>query len=327
MLIQLGRESDPLFADQNILPPQAWGVTRGTNRPRWNAALRLYRRDQVVEALEIASDSGGGDRGELVGSLQIIDAEARTSQESIITRVNEWLEVEMIPAQIKLQMSSSDFAKEIGEIAEAAIRKVWAKIGLRIGHDILLSILSEDVVLPSHVDGSGYVTLKKPYAKYCLPASAAQDITVLGVQIQMLAACHAAAVISSSMAPPWLICATEAMTDIAITNEARYGFCSGNTKWLEPGKLNLRLQGKDHEENPVKSATDGLDQAIIVGRYLIEHHGIKAFRDCLSYHSPASAFHYFILLLSGDPTRDACKKLFGFAPEYLFEQALASCCK
>jgi hypothetical protein len=321
MLVQLGRDADAKTADQGISPAGIWGTSRNLNRPHWNAALRLYRQDKVAEAYELASSNGAGAQGEFADALQILDAEARTSSESLITRINDWLEVEQIPGQSDISY------EEIGEIAERAIRKIWAKIGLKVGANILITLLSNDVVLPSHLDTTGFVTLKRPHAKYCLPRPESLTSDTLELHIQVLAACHAAAIISGSMAPPWLICAAEALTDLQMPNEVRYLFCSGGQKWHEPRHLNLSLKGEEFGQNPVQSAIDALNQAVIIGHHLIEVGGIKTFRDCLSYHAPTSAYHYFVVLLSGDPTRDACKKLYGFAPEYLFEQALASCCK
>ena len=321
MFIQLGREAEDRIAAQSIAPAGIWGSARGINRPKWISALKLYRQDQVVEAFQIASSTGLGDMAEFASPLQILDAEARTSEQSLITRINDWLEVETIQGQVAIP------PQEIGRIAENAIRQVWSKIGLRLGADTLITLLSSDAVLPGFVDATGYVTLKRPYAKYCLHATAAEDSNRLSVQIQMLAACHAAALISSGMAPPWLISATEALTDLSIPNETRYGFCSGGLKWHEPVALNRRLRGQEFDDDTVQSAIEALDQSVLVGRYLLETGGVKAFRDCLSYHSPASILQYFVLLFSNDPTRDACKKIYGFAPEYLFEQALTSCCK
>ncbi len=321
MLLKIGAGSDNAAAQRDIAPQVLWNAGRAMQRPQWTAAIRLYHQDQVAEAYEVASSVGAGDRAEFAENLQILDAEARTSSASSITRINDWLEVEVISAQQSLT------APTIGEIAEKAIRQVWAKIGLRVGVDTLITLLDEGVVLPSHLDPTGYVTLKKPYAKYCLPAIAAQDELRLGVQIQMIGACHAAAILSASAAPAWLIAASEALSDIVVSNEVRYGFCSGGVRWREPGQLSRRLKGLDADENPVQSALYSLDQAVLIGKYLIEKGGIKAFRDLLTYHDPSSVIQYFVLLFSNDPTRDACKKLFGFAPEYLFEQSLAACCK
>jgi len=321
MLVQLERALATGPLDAGLLPPAVWGMSRGTNRPRWRVALKLYDRDQVTEANEIAREAGAGDIAQFATALGVIDAEARTSSSSEITRVSDWMEVELIAKE------QNRTAAEIGTAAEAAIKSVWSRIGLRTGDPTLITFLAEDVVLPPFLEPTGYVVVKRPYVKYCLPARATEEDQRLNVQLQMLAACHAAGSVSSYMAPPWLICASEALTDIAISKEARYGFCSGGIKWREPSQLNGRLLGQNLLDNPVQSALNSLDQAVLVGRYLLEQKGIKAFRDLLSYHSPASVFQHFVLLLSNDPTRDACKKLYGFAPEYLFEQALADCCK
>ena len=321
MLIQLERALAAGPLEAGLLPPAVWGMSRATNRPKWRVALKLYERDQVSEAYDVAFGAGVGDFGQFATALGIIEAEARTSNQSEITRVSDWMEVELVRNEQRRP------ASELGAIAQDAIQKVWSKIGLRTGDATMLTLLANDIVLPTFVDPTGYVVAKRSYVKYCLPAIAAEDDQRLHTQIQMLAACHAAGVISSYMAPPWLIGATEAVSDVAVTKEARYGFCSGGTKWSEPTHLNSKLLGQSLGANPVQAALDSLDQAVLIGRYLIEQKGIKTFRDLLSYHSPASIFHHFILLLSNDPTRDACKKLYGFAPEYLFEQALANCCK
>ena len=321
MLVRLERALTTGPLESGLLPPAVFGVSRGTSRPKWRVALKLYEQDQIVEAQTVAQEAGAGDLAQFATALGIIDAEARTSAESEITRVSEWMEVERIPDQQRRP------SRELGAIAEDAIRKVWAKIGMRIGEPIMITFLAEDVVLPTFVDPTGYVVVKRSYTKYCLPASATEDDPRLSTQVQMLAACHAAGYLSNYMAPPWLICAAEALSDIAVTKESRYGFCSGGTKWSEPSQLNAKLLGQSLGENPVQATMDSLDEAVLIGHYLLEKKGIKTFRDCLTYHSPASIIQYFVLLLSNDATRDACKKLYGFAPEYLFEQALAACCK
>ncbi len=317
----MGEVSDNTMAQTDVAPQVLGSAARAIRRPQWSAALRLHHLDRVSEAYEVASAVGAGDRAEFAVFLQVIEAEATTSANSSITRINEWLEIEVIGSQQSMS------ATQIGEIAERGIRQVWAKIGLRVGIDTLITLLDEEVVLPAHLDPTGYVTLKKPCAKYCLPAVAGQDESRLAVQIQMIAACHVAAILSAAAAPAWLIAASEALSDIVVSNEVRYGFCSGGIRWREPGQLSRRLKGLDADANPVQSALHSLDEAVLIGRYLIEKGGIKAFRDLLTYHDPSSVIQYFVLLFSNDPTRDACKKYFGFAPEYLFEQALAATCK
>src|SRR4051794_39519565 len=96
-------------------------------RPRWAAAFKLYEDDKVAEALKLGASGGAGDIGEYAEALTVIDAEARTSEHSVITRVTEWLEVEQIPSEQAMP------AESVGAIAEAAIRRVWGKIGLRAG--------------------------------------------------------------------------------------------------------------------------------------------------------------------------------------------------
>ena len=321
MFVELGRDVDHLASDPSIATTAALGATRYLERPRWNAAIKLYNRDEVADAFELIKNLGAGDRGQFAQSLLIIEAEMNTSKSSLITRYNDSIEVELIPDQQNFS------AQEIGEVADEAIRYVWAKIGLRPEVNTLITLLSKETVLPGQVDATGYVTIKKPYAKYCLPALVGVDLERLRLQVQMLAACHAAAILSGSDAPLWLICATEAFSQFVVGNDIRYKFCSGQIKWREPKNLSIQLNGHQSELDPVQSAIDALDQANLIGHYLIEKFGVKIFRDCLSYHSPNSLFQYFVLLFSNDPTRDACKKVFGFAPEYLFEQALATCCK
>jgi len=321
MLVELGQVAAVTNANFTIVTPAILGATRNTGRAKFNAAIRLYESDQVVEAQTVALQAGAGDHGEYAGDIQVIDAEARTSRDSMIARTSGWMEVEQIPREQPM------VPERIAEVAEAAIRKVWATIGLRPGVDTMVTLLARDVVLPANFESTGYVTAKKSFAKYCLPGSFADDPNLMGLAIQGLAACHAAALISNSVAPPWLIAATEAITDIQVSDNVRHGFCVGATKWREPGLLNVRLLGLQLGGNPVESAGYSLSQAILIGRYLIEEQGIKTFRDLLAYHSPTSIFHYMSILFSKDPTRDACKRLYEFAPEYLFEQALARCCK
>lgn len=303
----------------STLSPAVWGMVR--NDQTWRASFEHYASDRLQEAFDIASKAGVGQAGEYAEPLQVIDAEQETGRRSEITRINEWLEVESIPSERTLSVFDT------GEAAERAIASMFAAIGLKVGSPVLVTILAREVVLPAHLDRSGYVVLKNPYAKYCVPEEAARSMDSLEAHLEGLAACHAAGVISYESAAPWMVAATEALSRLWVDDATRHQFCSGQLKWVEPGELNLRLIGMHLGDEPGDTTSAALAQAILVGRYLLRLAKPAALRECLAYHAPTNLYHSLQLLLSNDPTRDICKKVYGFAPEYLFEQALAACCR
>ena len=139
--------------------------------------------------------------------------------------------------------------------------------------------------------------------------------------------CHAAGVLSGESAATWLVACCESLSSVAIETMVRARFCAGDLPWLKPQELNMRLIGVRLGEDEEAGAGAALAQAILIGRYLLSAEKPAVLRKCLTYHLPTSVPQHIRLIMSNDPTRDACKHTFGFAPEYLFEQALAACCK
>src|SRR5579885_2372172 len=171
--------------------------SRNRARPLIKTAFQLFDADQVADAREVEMEAGAGNEAEFASDLMLIHAEAFTSELSFITREREWMEIEQIRGEQQM------LPAQAADIAEAAIRKVWSAIGLKAGVNTLITFLERDIALPIHLAATGYVTAKKPYAKYCVLGSTGDDPDALDAAVQRLAACHAAAVISNSMAPPW----------------------------------------------------------------------------------------------------------------------------
>lgn len=287
----------------------------------WKVALDAYNEDKLEAAYRSGVADGVGSGAEYAEALEIIDAEYRTGQRSEITRVAEWLEIEADPNQLSLPID------EIGQTALTAITSVFRTVGLQAGMPVLVTILDPKALLPPQLEKTGYVTMKEPYAKYCLPFDSLANPEALRIRIECLAGCHAAGVLSAESAAAWLIAASEALSSVTVDTMVRARFCAGDLPWLKPHELNLRLIGVKLGEDEEAGAGAALAQAILIGRYLLSFEKPAVFRKCLTYHMPTSVPQHIRLLMSNDITRDACKHTFGFAPEYLFEQALAACCK
>jgi hypothetical protein len=309
----------PKFPAGANLAPAAVGIVRDVSR--WKVALEQYNEDKTDLAFATGTSAGVGHEAEYAEALQIIDAENSTGRLSEITRIDDWLEVEAVQAQIALGV------EDIGQIAKTAINAIFRAIGLRSGLPTLITILDSEALLPVHLDKTGYVTMKEPYAKYCIPADLARDGVHFGQAVECLAACHAAGVLSTESAAPWLIAACEGLSSIPVDDQTRLRFCAGDLPWLKPHELDMRLIGVKLGEAEQENSDAALAQAILIGRYLLSAEKREVLRQCLTYHSPGSMAHHIRLILSSDPTRDACKLTYGYAPEYLFEQALAMCCR
>ncbi len=309
----------PLYKAGSALSPAAFGMLN--NNREWKVALDAYNEDKLEAAYRSGVADGVGSGAEYAEALEIIDAEYRTGQKSEITRVGEWLEVEADPNQHSLGID------EIGRTALTAVTSIFRTIGLQTGLPILVTILESKALLPPQLATTGYVTMKDPYAKYCLPFDSLASPDALRTRIECLAACHAAGVLSAESAATWLIAASEALSSVGVETMVRARFCAGDLPWLKPHELNLRLIGVKLGDDEEAGAGAALAQAILIGRYLLGIEKPAVFRKCLTYHMPTSVPQHIRLLMSNDPTRDACKHTFGYAPEYLFEQALAACCK
>lgn len=309
----------PLFLADSALSPTAFGIL--SNNREWKLVLDAYNEDELESAYRAGLADGSGSGGEFAEAFAIIAAEYETGRQSEITRMSEWLEIEAIPSQLRLDLN------EIAKTATTAISSIFRAIGLQIGLPILLTVLDSDVALPVHLEKTGYVTIKKNYAKYCIPSEALADLTGFQKRVEALAACQAAGVLSAESAAAWLITSCEALSSIAVEPQIRARFCAGDLPWLKPHELNLALIGVKPSEDEEAGAAAALAQAILIGRYLLAVEKPTVLRKCLSYHMPLSMHQHIRLIMSNDPTRDACKQTFGYAPEYLFEQALASTCK
>lgn len=318
-------------------PPNPWAIRVGhrplgprvspsflgfanNDRAGWSMAFQHYTADRLQEACQVARRVGIGRDGELADATAIIDAEQVTSELSVITTINDWLEVECILTEAPIPI------EEMGRMASEAIAYVFGEIGFRVETPVLVTILRKDATLPIHLQ-RGYASLKKPYAKYCIPSEAAESELALRKAVESLAACHAAGVISDQSAAPWLIAAAMAIGHAKASDQVRYRFCSGQWRWVSPTLLNARLQGLRLGEDQEGNAELAIDQARLLGGYLLKIGKPINLRESLSYHYPVGGVQYLRLIASRDPTRDVCKRIYGHAPEYLFEQALADTCK
>lgn len=297
-----------------VLSPAIFGIVR--NSTPWAVVFALYADDKMAEAASVMRTAGIGDFAEFAAVARVVDAEAQAGQFSLITRLTDWMEVELSPST----------EMEPYQLAGAAdlIENSFRAFGMAKVPPVLLTVLPPEVTLPSFLELTGYVTTKQPYAKYCVPHAIAHNADRLANSLPLLACSHAAGVLSDENANQWLLCAAQALDGPELLEE-RKGFCSGAKPWLEPSELDARLMGLRVAEDS-SSILIAHEQAVLVGRHLLQIGGSASLVRCLSQLAPKDLWGQLRGNFSSNPVKDACKRVYGYAPEYLFEHALASTC-
>ncbi|MCB8933140.1 MAG: hypothetical protein M9921_00205 [Fimbriimonadaceae bacterium] len=282
----------------------------------WAAVGRMYDRDEVVAAHELAESLGTGEFGVHLGFYRSIEAEAATRRESRVVRLAEWLEFEYLPHEVR------NF-KALAEATLATCDLVAERLGWTHGAATRIAVLADEADAPWATNPHGYHSPRTDYDKICLPAYLQDD---LGEFRQAIAHEYAHVVthhLTEGRAPRWL---SEAVSVLAERNfDARALKALAAGKWRSPGPLEAAFAGDEEGENPEWDVWLAYQQSGWIGRFLVSMGDERRLGDLLRAHVGGSTWGRVLALLQGrSPTDRALRQTYGLTVADLFEQARAN---
>lgn len=285
----------------------------------WDAALNLFDQDKVEEAWNLIKDADIGDGANLMEAAHIIEGEYLTGLRSQILTVAPDLEVEAIESELPCSL------QQLGEMARSGRNRVANVLGNLQGH-LLVTVLSREAMTPAPFAELGYVRPSALGFKMCISPEASGNTALLESAIASLEAARAAFQMSDGKAAPWLLTAAMAASGERVQPGTRRSFCAGELPWLKPKDLSARVAGRSSEEERLPTFRVARSQSLLIGQHVMEKLGDRGLRRLIAFHVPRDPIQFMAALFAADATKAACKWVYGYAPEKLFEDALASAC-
>lgn len=282
----------------------------------WKVADEAYLWDRVEEAFDEIEDSGIGERSVSLSYFRMIEAEAITRRASDVHPVTEWLELELIPDELGMDLDAVSLGTEV--LASCT------EVGRRLGYDFAaktrVAFLAAEADAPWATAPYGYCVDKHPYEKICLPHH------LLGrPKERWYAVAHEYAHVvsinlSQGHAPNWLGEAVSVLSERQFDPRAERLFAEGRWPWREPEKLEGMFDVTHGDPDIVWRA---YQQAGLIGRYLAETIGEKGLGDLLrAIGSERLVTQLIGRLLGRTRTDHALRRSCGFGERELFARTL-----
>ena len=282
----------------------------------WKVADEAYLWDRVEEAFANVEDSGIGERSASLSYFRMIEAEATTREQSEVFAIAEWLELEVIPGELGLDLSPDSLGAEV--------LTSCAEVGRRLGYDLSaktrVAFLAAEADAPWATAPYGYCVDKHPYEKICLPYH------LLGRPRERRQAvaheyAHVVSInLSQGHAPNWLGEAVSVLSEGQFDPRAERLFSEGRWPWREPAKLEGMFDVTHGDPETVWRA---YQQAGLIGRYLAESMGEKGLGDLLRTLGSEGLFAQLVGRLLGRTRTDlALRRHCGIGERELFANTL-----
>ncbi|HVL39047.1 MAG TPA: hypothetical protein VM328_06620 [Fimbriimonadaceae bacterium] len=277
----------------------------------------LYDQDRVEEAFEQARALGVGTAGRGLTWYRLLEAEAITRQRATRHRINEWLEVEAIEAELPVE------PLRLGQDLAAHAESVAARLQAAERPPVLVTIFSEEVDAPWTPNRQGFCEDKTPYAKICLPRSAVLDPYELPEAMRHEYAHVAVLVATADRCPRWLDEAVAmTMGGGADEREAR-DFARGAVEWLQPKELDQAFLEDREDPEGREEVWLAYQQSAWIGRYLVETAGQRGLAGLLAAFGNNSRWTDLKMLITGqEPADEALREVYGFGIDELFRRSL-----
>jgi hypothetical protein len=245
----------------------------------WEVALEHYQWDRLEQAFDLIAEHGVGETGRLLATYRLIEAELITRRKSVVQKVNSWLMIEYVPAEM-MGLESELASRILSGCDEIAGRLQW-------NHDqpTLIAILAEETDADWATYPFGYCLTKEPYEKICLPNHLLDDED----EFHGAVAHEYAHVITSSLsdghAPRWLEEAISVLAEGSIDENLTLKFRTGDAPWLTHSELEGVFESRGDEESAVEKTLLAYQQSGWIGQYLSSLGGDGKLRDMLAEHA------------------------------------------
>ncbi len=282
----------------------------------WRIAIEHYYWDRLEPAFELAQSLGLSYGAAYVRWYRLIEAEHATRQAGRRERVNDWLELETVPAETA---DAEGLAQEVLAVCE----KVGRRFRWEHGAATLVSVLTEEADAPWTIGRYGYMTDKYPFDKICIPHYATTDAAELERVVSHEYAHVISLNLSSGLVPRWL---DEAIAQVAgqdMDDASRRAFASGAAPWLSPHDLELAFGAEREDALDGRRLWLAYQQSSQIGRFLVHLKGEAGLGDLLRAFSNNSVWTDLKLRLTGRPEVDeALGEVYGLSTTDLFAQTL-----
>lgn len=284
----------------------------------WDAALEHYQWDRLEQAFDQIADWGIGEAGAYLRWYRVIEAETTTRRKSEVRHVNEWLELEIVPEEVR------ELESELAASALKACDKVAARLGWSHTEPTRIAILASETEAPWATHPYGYCALKEPYAKICLPGYLIDDLDEFTQAVAHEYAHVVSAGLADDYAPRWIEEAISVLVEQEFDEASWRGFRNGSLPWLSPSDLELALIGRSDDDGDKEEVWLAYQQAGWIGRYLASLGEERQLGDLLRSIADESPVRNLARIARRQGREDAAlRQVYGLNVRQLFERTLA----
>jgi hypothetical protein len=303
----------------------------------WRVAYEHYYWDRMREAYEAANELGAGHFGHGLVGFRQIEGEWTTRERGVVQRVNDWLQVEVIPEEVRDAApgdarppgAAREDVRPPGEVPQwlveqivSACDRVAKRFEFEHGPQVLLSVLSEESDVPWMPGRHGYCVDKHPYEKICIPGYSVDDPEDLDHVVQHEYAHVIALNLSSGRCPRWLDEAVAMVAGGGTERRAWRLLQSGRAEWKDEESLEAAYS-EDREDSSGRDAVwMAYQQSSVIGLYLASLHGESGLSQALREHVPGSmAGELWVRAIGRSATEHALRQVYGFGVSEAFGRA------
>lgn len=286
------------------------------SRIEFGVALRLYDEDRVTEAYNAALDAGLGEEGEYALWFRQIEAEAVTRARSTVRKIDDYLEVEFIPAEAWMGVDS------LTGLAQGSIQAVCDRLGWKSQARTRVTVLAKDVDTPFATNPDGFCVRKNEFFKICIPAYVLEDEVELSAAISHEYVHVVSMLTGGEYVEPWfdegVAVHLAGERDDEILQEIRLG----RWPWLSPRELNFKVRSDEADFEDADSVLAAYQQAGLVVGEVVSVVGEPALLKVFERSQKHSFWRMLLLTATGTTAFDsALKSVTGKSKPWFFEQA------
>lgn len=281
----------------------------------WRAAIKLYERDQVVEARDLALKLGVGATAAMTSWYRLFEAEAETRERARVVPLFDWLDLEFVPEHAPPVENFEPYIR-------SAVNQIADRIGQPHAPKTRIAILNPDADAPWAIGRYGYMTAKDPYAKICLPHRIFGSAALLNVTLQHEYAHVLVNSAAEGKAPQWLDEGIAMLAEPHLSLDVKRGFASGELEWLSPTALDAAFHAERRNGENSGRIHLAYEQAAWIVRHLTSICGEQHIGNLLTGFVNNSAWTEIRMRVTGQHAADeALREVFGVGEEELFSAA------
>ncbi len=284
----------------------------------WRQVSEAYYWDRLNEAEEIVRRLGAGAQGIGGQWMRLIEAEAITRKSSSVSRINDWLELELIEEECPP-------LGELGAEIEASCLGVARRFGWTPGPLVRVMVMAQHADTPWTPGRHGFCVDKHPFEKVCIPYASLRSSEELDNVIRHEFAHVMTLNWAQGGCPLWLDEAIAMISAEGPASGAKNRFRRGDWEWLEPHPLSAAF-GLDRTDSHGQALVwQAYQQSAVIGQWMLNQAGPEGVGKVLEALGTGGFWPRLVRRALGQEEEDhALRQVFGLDSGGIFDTVLES---